>query len=521
MINWQLRYSKILANEPKLFDPKYSVLEIGPGDNGAAKFLNRKVYGVQSSFGLKVHPFLMPQMGTAEALPYADDSVDFTICMDVLANLEPEKREKAVKEIVRVTKESAWVAFPSGGHAQLMELSLHESINKFNLKSPEWLVEHLSNALPKLEEILLMLKDENCDLEISVNEYLGDHFNALMADLFMPRYREIFNLRVSKIGKLNPFVEDKFDFPYSILLKISKNIRRNRVVTNPSIVRPKEPDRNIKIYSVSHVFSNEYGSIFPRSIIPLYVGDAAKPARRGGLESDILETEAVLDNGRWCELTGIYKIWKSAHNFSHVGFCHYRRLFNFSETFELTSGLTETAGFQRSTNIRADDLAQARHNLSPDSSLFDETETIIVPPPAILPTGIFEQYTIAHSASDYLKVLSIIYNDYPGFREVLSKTTADNHMFANNMFILSSNLFDELCTFWFGVLLKFEADNQKPNGNDKIQSRDIAYLSERVFDIWIKKKIGEGIKTKFVSIYNIRYEKLKMDEWSPTNFMVS
>ena len=349
MINWQLRYSKILANEPKLFDPKYSVLEIEPGDNGAAKFLNRKVYGVQSSFGLKVHPFLMPQMGTAEALPYADDSVDFTICMDVLANLEPGKREKAVKEIVRVTKESAWVAFPSGGHARLMELSLHESFNKFNLKSPEWLVEHLSNALPKLEEILLMLKDENCDLEISVNEYLGDHFNALMADLFMPRYREIFNLRVSKIGKLNPFVEDKFDFPYSILLKISKNIRRNRVATNALIVRPKGPELNIKIYSVSHVFSNEYGSIFPRSITPLYVGDAAKPARRGGLESDILETEAVLDNGRWCELTGIHKIWKSAHNFSHVGFCHYRRLFNFSETFELTSALTETPGFQRST----------------------------------------------------------------------------------------------------------------------------------------------------------------------------
>jgi hypothetical protein len=118
-------------------------------------------------------------------------------------------------------------------------------------------------------------------------------------------------------------------------------------------------------------------------------------------------------------------------------------------------------------------------------------------------------------------VLSIIYNDYPDFREVLSKTTTDNHMFANNMFILSSNLFDELCAFWFGVLSKFEADNQKPNGNDKIQSRDIAYLSERVFDIWIKKKIGEGIKTKFVPIYNIRYEKLKMDEWSPTNFVVS
>ena len=36
MINWQVRYSKVLSIEKNLFDPNYSVLEIGPGDNGLA-----------------------------------------------------------------------------------------------------------------------------------------------------------------------------------------------------------------------------------------------------------------------------------------------------------------------------------------------------------------------------------------------------------------------------------------------------------------------------------------------------
>jgi len=521
MINWQIRYSKILSNEPSLFDPKYSVLEVGSGDNGAAMFLNRDVQGIQPAFGVNLHPNLKPQIGTVDAMPYEDQSFDFTICMDVLEHLSSQTREKAIKEIVRVTRRNAWIAFPFGVHSQLMESSFHDSFNRFNLKSPDWLLEHLENSLPKLEEILAVLRDLPCNLEILVNEYMGEHFAGLMADLFMPRYKEIFSLRVLKTGKMNPIVEDKFDFPYSILLKLSKYTQPDVPVANSTITRPKEPERKLNLYPISHIFSDQYDSIIPRALTPLYVGDAAKAARRGGLESDLLESEARLDNARWCELTGIYKVWKSAYKFSHVGFCHYRRLFNFSAYFELTGTPAEKCGFERSVNIRAEDLSKLGHTLSPGLNILGDTETIIVPPPASLPTRIFEQYTIAHSANDYFKMLSIIFNDHPSYRGVLAKSVTDNFMYSNNMFILSIKLFDELCEFWFDVLKKFEAAQPEPVASNEMQSRDIAFLSERVFDIWIKKKIAEGVKTSYVPIYNIQFEKVKTNEWSPTKFVAN
>jgi hypothetical protein len=82
-------------------------------------------------------------------------------------------------------------------------------------------------------------------------------------------------------------------------------------------------------------------------------------------------------------------------------------------------------------------------------------------------------------------------------------------------------LFDELCEFWFDVLKKFEAAHPEPVASNEMQSRDIAFLSERVFDIWVKKKIAEGVKTSYVPIYNIQFEKVKTNEWSPTKFVAN
>jgi len=521
MINWQVRYAKVLSLEKNLYDPDYSVLEIGPGDLGIANFLNRVVYGIQPSFGPNVHHNLIPNNGSVEALPFKSNSFDYTICMDVFEHLSSKTRPLAIKEIMRVTKTNAWIAFPFGLFSKLTEHSLHESFTRMHLQSPDWLLEHFENSLPEFEEILSILQEDTCELEILVNESISEHFNALLADLFLPKYKELLKLKSNKISNLNPFPIDDLDFPYSILIKISKIQPAIDNIHLSSGERPLKPEAGISVFSISHIFFNNFILNNTTNLIPLYVGDASDAARRGGLESDFVSDGVHLDNKRWCEMSGIYKVWKSSFKKSHVGFCHYRRIFNFSNIIETINPIEDYKSNKRSDIINGDLLHNFRDFISPNLELFGNCNSIIIPPAESLSNSNFIHYASSHIANDYLSVISFIFNKYPTFRKALINSTADNYIFSNNMFILPIKFFDNLCSFWFDVLFEFERRNTTPKYNHGTQCRDIAYLSERVFDVWIRKQILDGAAVTFVPIYNLGFDSIKTNEWSPTKFITN
>jgi hypothetical protein len=73
MINWNVRYSRILNLEPNLQNKDSSILEIGPGNMGLANFMNKRITGVQPNFDYGHHPNLDPINGSADNLPFTDD----------------------------------------------------------------------------------------------------------------------------------------------------------------------------------------------------------------------------------------------------------------------------------------------------------------------------------------------------------------------------------------------------------------------------------------------------------------
>ena len=58
-------------------------------------------------------------------------------------------------------------------------------------------------------------------------------------------------------------------------------------------------------------------------------------------------------------------------------------------------------------------------------------------------------------------------------------------LYTSNIFITHSQIFDDICKIWFDILEKCSLVNDVGN-RSHYQTRDIAFLSERVFDILIR-----------------------------------
>jgi hypothetical protein len=58
---------------------------------------------------------------------------------------------------------------------------------------------------------------------------------------------------------------------------------------------------------------------------------------------------------------------------------------------------------------------------------------------------------------------------------------------------MSWALFDEICTIWMDVLTRF-ADRHPERLVGAYQTRDLSFLSERIFDAWLRAKRASGMK---------------------------
>jgi len=114
----------------------------------------------------------------------------------------------------------------------------------------------------------------------------------------------------------------------------------------------------------------------------------------------------------YAELYHIYDIWKAKQKKDEwVGINHYRRYFDFGS---------------------------AEHNVT----------TLPVP----RQFNMHEQYARCHNLNDLLECEAIIDELYPEYHCDYAKI---NHLYTNNMFVLSKEDFDAYCKFIFGVLDKF------------------------------------------------------------------
>lgn len=198
--------------------------------------------------------------------------------------------------------------------------------------------------------------------------------------------------------------------------------------------------------------------------VPLHVGKNGKkelnyPGDDGGDEiSD--------KNDTFCELTGLYWIWKNV-SCDMAGLVHYRRYF-------VRRGSQEEPGPVGAKILDQDYIEQCLKEydmIVPDSGMTQEG-------------SVWNQYALRHRISDWMECGRVIHDLCPEYEPAYRWSQNCNFISLGNMMITRKEILDEYCEWLFAIL--FEAERRIDlRGYDAYQRRIFGFLSERLFRVWL------------------------------------
>lgn len=247
--------------------------------------------------------------------------------------------------------------------------------------------------------------------------------------------------------------------------------------------------RHIGLYVVTHIPGRLFSSM-PDLYTPICVGSAADETPTNLVPpralTDALRNQDALPHERWSELSSMYRVWKDGPYTRVVGFCHYRCFLNLTASGHRLHG--------RDVRVSPDEFAKLVPELH-DETLLRSVDDIhaIVKRPVRLETTVSRHYAKCHFASDYVTVVALVVKHYPEMRAAMEAQQTQTELYSRNMFVMSWRNFDSFCVFVFDILHRFCKEVAWPR-SCRYQSRDVSFLSERLFDAWLRSKQATGCK---------------------------
>lgn len=216
------------------------------------------------------------------------------------------------------------------------------------------------------------------------------------------------------------------------------------------------------IYIVSHKDA-PFLRNHPDGYIPLLVGKKQHelaPSLSGSVCDDTLDNIAAL-NPYFCELTGLYWIWKNCKD-EMKGLVHYRRFF---------------------VNNRQSSVGNSPLEMS---SVLESLASYdcIVPVERPLLQNVKRDYARHHDSTDLDEVRTSIASRHPSQVAIFDKCMGERYIYPYNMIIARSKAFDEYCSWLFPILFDVYGRIDIA-GRDDYQKRAIGFLSERLLRVWL------------------------------------
>lgn len=166
-------------------------------------------------------------------------------------------------------------------------------------------------------------------------------------------------------------------------------------------------------------------------------------------------------NKTYCELTALY--WAYKHiKADYIGLCHYRRYFDLS-------GMTEFDVI----------LPKKRH-------YYIET--------------VYDQFKHAHGSEGLDKAREVIKSHYPDYLPFFDEQMKNRSLHIYNMFIMRKDLFDNYCSFLFGVLEKVEEELGEI-------SRLYGFIGERLLDVYVQRNNILYLETGIINTETVNWPK--------------
>lgn len=202
--------------------------------------------------------------------------------------------------------------------------------------------------------------------------------------------------------------------------------------------------------------------------IPLQVGAAGKEPL--GYTPDNTGDNISEKNPHYCELTGLYWIWKNTAD-EYKGLVHYRRYFRGRQ-----GRLTET---------EAKDLL----------TRYD----VLLPRPEYLRESAYEEFCL-HSGyeKDLISLRKAVEAVDPAVLPAYDRVMAGNRLHLYNMLVTSGAEFDAYCTWLFAVLGELERSVDM-TGYTPYQQRLYGFLSERLLNVWVAHR---GLRVGELPVFN-------------------
>lgn len=191
----------------------------------------------------------------------------------------------------------------------------------------------------------------------------------------------------------------------------------------------------------------------------LHVGAQGKDSI--GFLGDNTGDNISLKNSNYCELTGMYWIWKNCKE-SVVGLVHYRRYF-FDHPF--------------SDHIMNEDEIK---------KVLKKSDVIIAQRGYTWFNSVENNYRQKHTESDIELTRKAINDLYPRYSSSFEKVMKSNHYSQFNMMICRKEIFDSYCAWLFDVLGYVEKNLIVPlEDRTKYEKRVFGFLSERLLIVWL------------------------------------
>jgi len=490
MFNWDTRYANLL----NLFRAELesgSVLEVGCGPQGIARYLKARVKGLEV---VPVQPEaknLEIVQGSIEDIPFPDGAFDYVVCSDVLEHLPAQIRAKAIAEIIRVANRKCFIQGPHGKACLAMEKTLSDVLRRRGFPDPPWLQEHIANGLPEAGETIFAVVEAGFLPSVRKNEGIVEHYATVLLDLF---FSELWSMQANaaRKGLLAEMRCAEADEPYSLFVTVDKS-RVTKEIADPfrngsgaftrELARKRETaDPETTIYSVHHT-QTDLAARF--CLLKVFDVTGRLP------DADVRLREPVgffeERNDRCSEMSAIHYVWRRRLFGDVVGFCHYRRYLHLWPE-EISAAEIKVDVRQLITLLpRIEDEARIHE-------LLGQFDLLTSRPEKLGGLSQAEQYARACFCDDYFVMVECILERYPFLAGALSESMSDTSLYSTNMLICGGELFDAFCRVWFDIL-EGCAEKLDPAGRNTYQTRDIAFLSERVFDTLIRhlKRLGYRI----------------------------
>lgn len=218
---------------------------------------------------------------------------------------------------------------------------------------------------------------------------------------------------------------------------------------------------DIKIYIAAH--KQFELPVVEDCYIPLHVGSVNKEPL--GYLTDDTGCNISQKNANYCELTGMYWIWKNCMS-DVVGLCHYRRFLT-HDGHILTKNEIET-------------IMQQYDMILPDSGMSKYKNE-------------YEHYCGKHHERDLLCCMDVIKERCPEYEAALRWTLSSNLVSMGNIFIAHRGIFHAYCEWLFDILFEVERRTNLKD-YDVYQKRVFGFLSERLLRAWLTMQKGLHVR---------------------------